>query len=180
MKELSNTLKPFIKTNIDVYKLTSILKDEEYIDEEDIPIMCQYCDSENLEKRHKIEFITLEDNFKQQIKDIYPDIDDNSIITFWICVNCGSIVAIKPYTHKNMQEKRIYHHKFDSFSQIINDLKNQGYVESNNEPCKCWYCNSDKIEIKKDEDREIAKCGNCSKVLGYNYSDWFLKVENEN
>lgn len=180
MKDLSKNLKPFIKNDIDVYKLTSILKNEEYIDEEDKPLICQYCDSENIEKRHKIDYISLDNKYKEQILNIYPDIEDDAIITFWVCMDCNSIIAIKVYSQKNMQEKRIYHHKFDSFTQIIKDLSKKGFLELNNEPCKCWYCDSDNVEIKEDEDRQVAKCNNCNKVLGYNYNDeWFIKVENE-
>lgn len=180
MKQLTSNLQKLIKTNIDAYRLSEYLLNEEYMDEDRNPIKCQYCNSENLIKHHKVEFEKIEDKYKEQIKDIYPEIENN-IITFWVCNDCDSVVAIKLYSHKSHNEKKIYYSKFDSFNEIINDLQKNGYLDwQTKEPCQCWYCQSDKIKIVKEENCEKAICENCNKILGYNYNNiWNLKVELE-
>lgn len=179
MKQFSENLQQYLKTDIDLYRFSNTLMDEEYMDKNRIPLMCQYCNSENLTKHRKVDFDTLPENYQKQILDIYPDLD-SSIITFWTCDECDSIVALKLYSHKNHQEKKIYYHKYDSFHQIIKDLKKKGYLESGNEPCQCWYCQSDKIEIKNEKDRGVAICQDCKKVLGYAYNNsWRIVVEND-
>lgn len=180
MKQLTSNLQKLIKTNIDAYRLSEYLLNEEYMDEDRNPIKCQYCNSENLIKHHKVEFEKIEDKYKEQIKDIYPEIENN-IITFWVCNDCDSVVAIKLYSHKSHNEKKIYYSKFDSFNEIINDLQKNGYLDwQTKEPCQCWYCQSDKIKIVKEENCEKAICENCNKTLGYNYNNiWNLKVELE-
>ena len=180
MKQLTSNLQKLIKTNIDAYRLSEYLLNEEYMDEDRNPIKCQYCNSENLIKHHKVESEKIEDKYKEQIKDIYPEIENN-IITFWVCNDCDSVVAIKLYSHKSHNEKKIYYSKFDSFNEIINDLQKNGYLDwKTKEPCQCWYCQSDKIKIVKEENCEKAICENCNKILGYNYNNiWNLKVELE-
>lgn len=180
MKQLTSNLQKLIKTNIDAYRLSEYLLNEEYMDEDRNPIKCQYCNSENLIKHHKVEFEKIEDKYKEQIKDIYPEIENN-IITFWVCNDCDSVVAIKLYSHKSHNEKKIYYSKFDSFNEIINDLQKNGYLDwQTKEPCQCWYCQSDKIKIVKEENCEKAICENCNKILGYNYNNiWNLRVELE-
>lgn len=178
MKELVPNLKQLIKTNIDAYRLSQYLLDEEYMDENRNPLKCQYCNNETFTIYHKIEFETIEDKYKNQILEIYPEIE-NSIITFWVCTNCDSVVAIKLYSHKSHNEKKIYYTKFDSFNEIIDDLVENGYLDwQTKEPCQCWYCQSDKIKIVDEENCKKAICENCNKVLGYNYDNtWNLKVE---
>lgn len=180
MKQLTSNLQKLIKTNIDAYRLSEYLLNEEYMDEDRNPIKCQYCNSENLIKHHKVEFEKIEAKYKEQIKDIYPEIENN-IITFWVCNDCDSVVAIKLYSHKSHNEKKIYYSKFDSFNEIINDLQKNGYLDwQTKEPCQCWYCQSDKIKIVKEENCEKAICENCNKILGYNYNNiWNLRVELE-
>ena len=180
MKQLTSNLQKLIKTNIDAYRLSEYLLNEEYMDEDRNPIKCQYCNSENLIKHHKVEFEKIEDKYKEQIKDIYPEIENN-IMTFWVCNDCDSVVAIKLYSHKSHNEKKIYYSKFDSFNEIINDLQKNGYLDwQTKEPCQCWYCQSDKIKIIKEENCEKAICENCNKILGYNYNNiWNLRVELE-
>lgn len=179
MKDLSKNLKQYLNTDINFYRLSEILQDEEYMDGNRIPLKCQYCDSVNILKHYKVDFNSLDDRYKEQILEIYPDID-NDIITFWTCTDCDSIVAIKLYSHKSHNEKKIYYHKFDSFNQIIKDLKSKGYLEKTNEPCKCWYCQSDKITIKEKEDRNISICENCKKVLGIQFDNtWRILVETD-
>ena len=180
MTALSKNLQPFIKNDIDLYRLSQILQDEEYIDENRKPLMCQYCDSEEFEKHHKIETTKIPDYYYEQIKEIYPDLE-NQIITFWVCKKCDNVVAVKLYSHKSHQEKKIYYTKFDSFHQIIKDLKAKNYLEEDNEPCQCWYCQSDKIKIKQGkENRTIATCEDCGKVLGVYYDNvWRILVETD-
>lgn len=179
MKKLNDNLQDFLKTDIDLYSLSQILLDEEYIDTDKNPLMCLYCNNEEFTKYHKIDIQEIEKKYQEQILEIYPDIE-NSIITFWVCNSCDSVVAIKLYSHKSRKEKKIYYHKFDSFNQIIKDLKQKSYLEKNNEPCKCWYCQSDKIEIREKEDRNVAICQDCKKVLGFEFDNaWRILVENE-
>lgn len=180
MKNFTNRLNSLIQNEIDLYRLSNIMMDEDYIDKNSIPITCQFCDGESLTKHHRINFQDVEKKYQEEILEIYPDLD-SSCITFWTCDNCDSVVAVKLYSHKTHQEKKIYHHKYDSFHQILKDLKEKGYLESNNKPCQCFYCDTDEIEFKKDEDRITAICKNCSKVLGYAYNDsWRIVVENDN
>lgn len=176
--KLTPILQSLMKSNIDKYRLSNYLLDEEYIDDNRNPLKCLHCDSEKIKKIHKIEFNSIEEKYKDQLMSLYPELENN-IITFWICEDCDEVIAIKLYSHKNHQEKKIYYTKFDSFNEIKKDLKENGYLESNNEPCQCWYCKSDNINIKNREDRNVAICLDCNKVLGYEMNDlWMLDVNN--
>lgn len=176
--KLSPILQKLMKSNIDKYRLSNYLLDEEYIDEDRKPLKCLHCDSENIKKYHKIDFNNVEEKYKNQLMCIYPDLDNN-VITFWVCEDCDEVISIKLYSHKNHQEKKIYYTKFDSFNEIKKDLKINGYLEKyNDEPCQCWYCQSDEIIIKKHEDRNVAICENCKNVLGFQFNnDWRILVE---
>lgn len=179
MKMYSKHLNSLIKNEIDLYRLSHIMMDEEYIDKDSIPIVCQFCEGENLTKHHRVNFSEVEKKYQEEILEIYPDLD-SSCITFWTCDNCDSVVAVKLYSHKTHQEKKIYHHRFDSFFQILKDLRDKEYLEIDNKPCQCFYCDADEIEFKSDEDRVTAICKNCLKVLGYSYNNsWRIIVEDD-
>jgi hypothetical protein len=174
MRELSNSLKSLLQNDTDIYNLTDIMYNEDYIDEDGLPLLCQYCDSSNIEKIYKVDFDNIDEKYKKQILEIYPTIE-SSIITFWVCRDCDSVLAIKRYANVS---KKILHHKFDKRTAIINDLKEKGYIDEECKPLKCWYCQSTNFSSKKDEyNVDYICCIDCKKELAKKLDkDWIVEI----
>lgn len=170
--KLSKNLQNLIKSEIDEFNLINILQEEEYVDENNEPLICLHCDNEEIEKYHKVDINTLDENIQKQIYEICPNLD-TTIITFWICKNCKEVIAVKLYSHSSRSEKKIYYSRFDSFNEVLKELKEHKYIDiHSHEPFVCWYCYCDDINIHKNENKEIiATCPDCGKILGNKISD---------
>ena len=176
-KPLSKHLQPLITTTHDVLHFTSILQDEEYVDDDMYPIQCYYCDSTSIKRHHRVLFEEQPLEIQTQIMEICPAFDEH-LLTYWICEDCNSVLAVKSYTRKSQQEKKIQYIKYDSFVQAIAYLKENEYLTEESKPIVCFNCDSEDLQYKQVEHCLQASCKACKKVLGYKHNGfWRICLE---
>ena len=176
--KLSETLKPLFTDMQDYFHLSNILSDEEYIDENDKPLLCYHCDSENIEKFEDVEFKDIPEKYQEQLQNMYANVKD-LVITYWVCKDCDEVVAFEKIERGSKTGTKIYYCKYDSFNNIISFLRQKKYLNQDLQPSICWHCGSEAhLEHNKKENELIAECPDCKKILGKKFTNsWWIHLD---